>query len=107
MKGFACYNLLEDEAELAAANRFPEHFWTKAHGRGKGHGWGLDYGADYLVFKSVRNGKYLSMDTPEGNHMKANRAENGPWEKFKPHYSGDKVAFKAWNNKWLACHGGN
>ena len=37
--------------------------------------------------------------------MAANKRDNGPWEKFRPHFlGGNMVALKAWNNKWVACH---
>ena len=40
--------------------------------------------------------------------MKANRDQNGPWEKFKPLFIGNnQIALQGWNGKYISCNNKN
>lgn len=57
-------NFLEEEQiSLSTKNQIPYHFWTASHSRGRNPGVGTAPGDEFVVFKSMRNNKYLSMDS--------------------------------------------
>jgi hypothetical protein len=90
---------------LAGKDLFPDHFWTAGKSRAMEWGSGLAPGKDFVVFKSVKNGRFMSH--AGGGRMKADRVDNGPWEKFRPYFlGGDLVGLKAWNNRWVCCENG-
>ena len=76
---------------MDGASTFPAHFWTAPNSRGLGYGDGVAPGSSFVVFKSVKNGRFMSMNEGSGNTMKANRGGNGPWEKFRPHFLGGNL----------------
>ena len=98
-----------DEASLIKTSpQIPNQFWTERRGINQKDGWGVSSGVDFLVFKSRKNGKWLSLDAWDGHYMKANRAQNGPWEKFKPLFIGNnQIALKGWNGKYISCNNKN
>ena len=53
------------------------------------YGEGTAPGKSFVVFKSVRNGRYLSMNN--GKQMKADRQHNFGSEKFKPTFLGNNL----------------
>lgn len=76
---------------MDGASTFPAHFWTAGNSRGRPYGYGAASGRSFVVFKSEKNGRFMSMHTDSGSYMKANRGDNGPWEKFRPRFLGGNL----------------
>lgn len=84
----------------------PYQFWTAGTAHGRQEGWGVSPKKEYIVLKSFKN-KWVSMNSPGGERMTADRGDIGPWEKIQPIYLGNKEwAFKAWNGKYLSASNG-
>ena len=58
--GIADQEVFDGGVELDGAETFPAHFWTAANDRGLNYGDGTAPGRSFVVFKSVKNGKYMS-----------------------------------------------
>ena len=76
---------------MDGASTFPAHFWTAPNSRGLNYGWGTAPGGRFVVFKSEKNGRFMSMHTSSGSYMAGDRADNGPWEKFSPRFLGNNL----------------
>lgn len=76
---------------MDGASTFPGHFWTAPNSRGMDYGSGVAPGRTFVVFKSQKNGRFMSMNEGSGNTMTANREGNAGWEKFRPHFLGGNL----------------
>merc|ERR1719331_417487 len=100
---------VEIDSTIATAQKhnFPSHMWTQYTQAGKKAGYGVEVGNQRVIMKSHHK-KWVTMNTPAGTGMMANRPGVGPWEKFSVHsHGGDLVSLKADNGKWVTCEAGS